>query len=183
MAIMALGNNLYGHNVLTRTVGSEKLRYTEFQHLYMALRSVAAKRSVAENSFNAIVGMKAEGSTTQGMLPPVNNDTWKYLGAILTELGIPENEIKLMVGKKPSYYAQLEILSKKIYQNPNFFANLYDTPANIKRKSVALKAIELMLDRAIYESQVRQEMVTSVLLSSRLRQPLNDVNEELQPGE
>ena len=42
------------------------------------------------------------------------------------------------------------------------------SPANVKRKGVALKAIELMLDRAIYESQLRQEMAMSVLLSAKL---------------
>ena len=84
-----------------------------------------------------------------------------------------------MLGENPSYYAQLEILAKKIYQSPDFYANLYDKPANVERKSVALKAIELMLDRAIYESQIRQEMTMSVLLSSRLRNTFRDINQEL----
>lgn len=188
LAVMALGNNLYGHDVITNVISGVDLKTIDKQEFYMALRSVAAKRSVAENSFNAIVGMKAEGSTTVGVeelaytAESVHNETWKYLGAILTELGIPQDEIKLMVGARPSYYAQLEILGKKIYQNPNFFANLYDTPTNIKRKSVALKAIDLMLDRAIYESQIRQEMVSSVLLSARLHGPTQEARAGLTGG-
>ena len=39
---------------------------------------------------------------------------------------------------------------------------------NVKRKKAALNAIELMLDRAIYESELRHEMILSVLLSSNL---------------
>ncbi len=109
-----------------------------------------------------------------------------YLGAILVELGIPEEEIAEYLGDPanepeayPSYYAQLELLAKKIYQNPDFYANLYDKPANVARKSVALKAIDLMLDRAIYESQLRQEMSMSVLLSSRLRKQFKDAQKDL----
>ena len=85
-----------------------------------------------------------------------------------------------MIGLRPSYYAQLELLAKKIYQNPDFYANLYDKPANVKRKRVALQAIELMLDRAIYESQIRQEMAASVLLSARLREPFKEADQKLQ---
>lgn len=178
-AVMALGNNLYGHNVLTRQFGKEQLRRTELQQLYLALRSVAAKRAVAENSFNAIVSMKSTG-TTDNLSSTA--DTWKFLGSVLAELGVPEAEIDDMIGRSPSYYAQLEILGKKIYQSPNFFSNLYDTPTNIKRKSVAMKGIELMLDRAIYESQIRQEMVSSVLLSARLHEPFKEANKNLQGG-
>ncbi len=76
----------------------------------------------------------------------------------------------------------MEILAKKIYQNPDFFAGLYDSPANVERKSVALKAIKLMLDRAIYESQIRQEMAYSVLLSSRLHSKFKKANKELSSG-
>ncbi len=175
--VLALGNNLYGHDVLVRSLNPSFLGKKQYQHLYMALRSVAAKRSVAENSYNAIVGMKSAGTSDAE-----NNggpNTGEFLGAILKELGVPDGEIYQLIGEQPSYYAQLEILAKKIYQNPDFYSNLYDKPANVKRKSVALKAIELMLDRAIFESQLRQEMAMSVLLSSRLRPNFRDVNKEL----
>ena len=108
--------------------------------------------------------------------------TREFLGAIMQELGVPAAEIFPLIGEKPSYYAQLEILAKKIYQNPDFFAGLYDSPANVERKSVALKAVELMLDRAIYESQIRQEMATSVLLSSRMRPQFRKINKDLGGG-
>jgi len=166
-ALMALQNNLYGHEVLARVSNKSDFKNDDTQKWYMALRSVAAKRSVAENSFNAIVGMKSSGISA-GLLP---GSTVEYLGAIMTELGVPADEVNSVIGAQPSYYAQLELLAKKIYQNPDFYANLYDKPANVKRKSVALKAIELMVDRAIYESQIRQEMLTSVLLSARLHEP------------
>ncbi len=173
--VLALGSNLYGHQILSRDLRRSSLKNEQTQHLYLALRSVAAKRSVAENSYNAIVGLKT--SSSDGA--PTGVRTREFLGAILAELGTPAGEVYEILGDDPSYYAQLEVLAKKIYQNPDFYANLYDTPANIKRKSVALKAIELMLDRAIHESQLRQEMATSVLLSSSLRPKFRDVNKNM----
>lgn len=174
--ILALSNNLYGHDTLSRSASGPTLANQDAQNLYLALRSVAAKRSVAENSFNAIVGLKSQGSSDTDESAP---QTREFLASVMKELGVPEAEIYGVIGERPSYYAQLEILAKKIYQNPDFFANLYDKPANIKRKGVALKAIELMLDRAIYESQIRQEMSMSVLLSSRLRPMFNRVTRDL----
>ena len=95
---------------------------------------------------------------------------------------MPEEEVFEYIGERPSYYAQLELLAKKIYQNPDFYANLYDKPANVARKGVALKAIELMLDRAIYESQLRREMATSVLLATKLRYEVDEVSEQVIEG-
>ncbi len=185
----SLGNNLYGHNLLFRSISRNNILDPGRPELYLKLRSIAAKRAVAENSFNSIVGLKSLGSGA-GLLEPGAvrgpQDTYRYLGAVLTELGIPAAEVDEYMGIRDgyphdfSYYNQLEILAKKIYQNPDFYANLYDKPANVKRVSTALKAIELMLDRAIYESQLRQEMVMSVLLSSRLRMSFKDIDNNLK---
>lgn len=182
--VLALANNLYGHNVLSRTLSSVTLRNKQAQERYLWLRSIAAKRSVAENSFNAIVGLKSSGTPDAGPAPP---RTREYMASILDELGVGDengngtnaDEIYGIIGTNPSYYAQLEILGKKIYQNPNFYANLYDKPANVERKAVALRAVDLMLGRAMFESQLRREMLLSVLLESRLRSPSRDVNQEI----
>jgi len=182
-AVFSLGNNLYGHDLPTRIQDKKLLAQERYQSGYLALRSITAKRSVAENSFNAIVGMKTNGSTIYNS-PSGTSNTYEFLGPIMVELGIADpQEVRKLLGANPSYYAQLELLAKKIYQNPDFYSNLYDKPANVKRKSVALKAIELMVDRAIYESQIRQEMVTSVLLSTRLEQPFNEAQKGLVPSE
>ena len=177
--ILALGNNLYGHDVLTRNIDSDYLDKEAYQGMYLALRSVAARRNVAENSYNAIVELKTAGTSD---LPHKISHTREFMAAILTEMGVPDDEVYEYLGERPSYYAQLELLAKKIYQNPDFYANLYDKPANVARKGVALKAIELMLDRAIYESELRQEMVSSVLLSTTLNGDRKDINEKLPGG-
>ena len=158
--IFALANNLYDHNLSFIDVRNN-------EENYFKLRTSQARRAIATDSFQNIVALKASGT------PHKDGDvkTRPYLGALVSALGVPEKEVFGLIGENPSYFAQLELLSKKIAQNPTFFANLYDKPANVERISVALRAIELMIDREIYESRLRQEMQASALLASRLPQP------------
>ncbi|MFN3700816.1 MAG: hypothetical protein ACK4VI_04745 [Alphaproteobacteria bacterium] len=156
--IMALSKNLYGHKTTSKATGYFAARSSH--QGFLELRSVIAKRSVAQNTFNAIVGLKSSG-TGEGESP-------SFFRAIMSDMGLNATEITEIYGLNPSYYGQLEAMSKKIFQNTDFFTDLYDTPANVKRKQAALNAIELMLDRAIYESELRHEMLLSVLLSSYL---------------
>ncbi|PCJ02004.1 MAG: hypothetical protein COB14_03055 [Alphaproteobacteria bacterium] len=205
--ILALSRNLYGHRVLSRDVSQTIMKSNSAQKLYLALRSVVAKRGVAQASFNAIVGLKSSGTQHEKLpLIPANNfshpgvayglpsvigagtlstkHSGRFMAVIVQEIlpsspaGVGGNIFDL-IGYSPSYYSQLEVLAKRIYQNPDFYAKLYDTPANVSRKKVAMKAVELMLDRAIYESQLRREMNVSVLLSSKLRGSHRAVNEGL----
>lgn len=157
MDVMAMANNLYQHNLKRANPANKED--------FMRWRAAQSKRSIAENSFQHIVAMKAEGAEDSA-----------YMGAIMAALGVPDAEVFDVIGEKPSYYAQLELLSKKIAQNPTFFANLYDKPANVERVSVALRAIELMIDRSIYESRLRQEMQASALLSTRINSGFGGVS-------
>lgn len=181
--VFALSKNLYGHHLpLTRPLGSELAADIEKRNRYMIQRSITAKRSVAEHSFNEIVSMKFFNAETlnspSSSNPAANRETVSFLGAAIKELmhydptdtnGSHQNaEIEYLLGKNPSFFAQLEVLSKKLFQNPDFYAGLFDKPANVARQSAALKAIETILDREIYESQTRREMMTSVLLSTEL---------------
>jgi len=166
--ILAMRKNLYGHDVPSRQISS--LSTIKAQRSYMKMRSLLAKRSVATSSFNAILALKSEGEQS-----PVSGN----LQAILEGLGA-ENAAAFDIGEKPSYYAQLEILSKRIFQNPRFYASLYESPENVARKSAALKTIELMLERAIAESETRQEMIMSVLLSSRLQDKISETSKRGQ---
>ncbi len=173
--VLALSSNLYGNKVPSRKLNYDKMDdYPAARHLYMDIRSVVSKRDVAMNSFNSIVAMKSAGSPTA--------TTGSYIAALMKDLmpSATDDEIFEVIGEHPSYYAQLEILGKKIYENPDFFANLYDTPANVQRKSVAMKGINLMLDRALFESELRQEMMLSVMLSSELNKRYREINSNLK---
>jgi hypothetical protein len=197
--VIAMSKNLYGHNVLSRSVTSTLLTRFDAKRVYLALRSVAARRNVAQASYNAIVALKSAGTTHEMIGNETragvgsgadtafvldDKQTRRYMGAIIKQL-LPADpaataaNIFSLIGYSPSYFAQLEVLSKRIYQDPSFYSNLYETPANVARKRVAMKAIELMVDRAIYESQIRREMGVSVLLSSKLRALHRDANKGL----
>lgn len=182
--VLAMSLNLYGHNTLEQDLSRDNMSNRDLARLHLDLRALAARRNVAEHSFHSIVGMKSRGDNDYG-LAATQPDVSLYMAAVLKDLmpsGTSDAEIFDLLGRNPSYYAQLEVLAKKIYQNPDFFANLYDKPANVKRKSVAMKAISLMLDRALFESELRQEMIMSVLLASKLNKGRDQINEALQRG-
>lgn len=205
--VLSMSKNLYGHHVLTRTLSRKVLASSDTAaRLYLGLRSIAAKRSVAQYSFSAIVGLKSRGSNlgiVPSDMPPVGFTLGgytlfpnaAYMAAVMREIfpvtdnnttliedcdpsGGPVNNacIYKLIGMRPSYFSQLEILAKRIYQNPTFYAELYESAANVERKKVAMRAVELMVDREIYESQLRKEMVVSVLLASKLVPSVRESN-------
>ncbi|MGH1456387.1 MAG: hypothetical protein ACRBDI_06370 [Alphaproteobacteria bacterium] len=201
--VLSMAQNLYGNRAISREMSAAVLKSSSAQNVYFALRSVAAKRTVAQATFNAIIGLRSAGTTelsktfgsggnlsvhpTGQVVVQELHQTRRYMLAIMNELlpGQPTTtagNIFDLIGYSPSYFSQLEILAKRIYQNPDFYSNLYDTPSNVKRKRVAMKAIELMVDRSMYESQLRREMTISVFLSSKLRATYRDVNNGLEVG-
>lgn len=173
--IFALGANLYAHDVLPYVDKNElgkrgvDKEFTAEQHL-MDLRAIAAKRSVAQNTFAAITGMKAAGTP----------EAQPYLYKMVAELGVPETDLEKLLGKNPSYFAQMEILTKKALQNPVFYTELYDKPVNVDRKGATLQAIGLMQDRDIYKSLIRSEAILSVLLDSMLAKEYDRITLDIE---
>ena len=171
--VLALSSNLYGQTVFKRPfpknlTDSANGGLSNGQSLYMDQRSIMAKRNVARSSFNAITAMKAKGTSASR----------EFLLQILYDLGFEEKDAKEMllgdspnrlidpekINGMPSYYAQMDMLTKKIYQNPDFYTQLYDTPVNVDRKGVALQAIGLMQKFDLLKSYLRREANVSLLL-------------------
>lgn len=185
--VMALASNLFANSLFPRPPprllvnkpANESLN--DMQQAYMELRSVVAKRSVAENSFNAITAMKSHGITTvDAGGNPVPMNARVFLEPVLTELGVPAAEVLALLGENPSYYAQMEILTKKVYQNPDFFTSLYDTPANVDRKLVALEAIKLMQKFDLFKSFLRNEATFSVWLELSVYQLQKEIEDTIK---
>lgn len=115
---------------------------------------------------------------------------WSYMKALMREFGLPDengngttdDEINSMLGERPSYYAQMEVLTKKIYQSPHFYTNLYDKPANVKRMGVAMDAIGLMHLRDRFDSHLRQEMLAAMLVEVGLDPISEQTTTELYSG-
>ena len=172
--IFALSSNLYANKVvptippsfLTDVDDGDKAQ--GIFH-YMNIRALSAKRSVARNSFSSIAAMKSQGA------PEVE----AYLYAIMKEFGLQDDEITAYLGDRPSYYAQMEILTRKLYQNPIFYTELYDKPANVSRKMVSMQAIELMQRRDIYRSMLRSEAILSVMLETALGPKQDAISNEI----
>lgn len=159
--VFALAANLYGNKVPSLIQIGSDVQVAAANRL-LDLRSVIAARSVAQTPYNALVGLKARGSAQS------NTDTLQYMSLLLEELGMTATEVSAFLGENPSYYAQMEVMAKKMYQNPDFYRELYDKPENVKRKSVAMSAIAAMLDREIFESSIRAEAMLSQLLEMKV---------------
>ncbi len=156
--IMALARNLYAHELPDFKADDTLSRQGNTANI-LDLRSLLALRSVAENSFASLVGMKAAGSGTVG----------PFMTRIIEEMGMA-GDVQQYLGTNPSYYAQMDVLTRKMYQNPTFYTNLYTKPENLKRTGVALQALQIMHDRDRFEASLRREMLLSTLLEMRLRE-------------
>ncbi|MCF8495688.1 MAG: hypothetical protein K9G62_03365 [Alphaproteobacteria bacterium] len=176
--VFALATNLYSDEVFFRpppeTLAPDPSgQMTNAQKVYQDARSLMAKRSVAENSFDAVAAMKAAG--TEG--------SKEYLLGLLRQLGVSGDEAEDLLGSKshvnPSYYAQMEILAKKIYQDPDFYTHLYDKPVNVERKNVAMEAIGLMQKFDLFKSYIRNEATLSVLLELAVSDVQGEIEGEI----
>ncbi len=166
-SLFALMDNLFAHDTFPQ-IAQDKLVTQDDTKLsikgYEAVldqRALMAKRSVAVNSVASIAALKSKGDA----------GTKPFLYAILKEMGgknMDVEEMKELLGEHPSYNAQMEILTKVIYQNPNFYTELLDKPANVARKEVTLQAADLMQKRDTYRSLLRSEAVIATVLETAL---------------
>ena len=171
--IFALGANLFAHDTLPKierlTIALANGTPQDIAYYYDDLRAMAAKRSVAQNSYAALTGLRAQGE----------QDAGPFLKAILAETGISEDSINQYLGDNPSYFAQEEVMMKLLYQNPTFYANLYDKPANVERMGTALLALEIIQDRNIYDSLLRSEATLATLVETLLQKEHRRVSANL----
>lgn len=163
--IIALGENFYAHNLplsfdkgdfknLAHDLGDKDSE--KFLKKITDYRSITAKRSIAQNSYATLAAMRTETTST----------TAQYLKEMAAMLGLSTGEQNKLIGDKPSYYAQMEFLTRGMYQTPAFYVNLVESKSNVARQQTAMEAIGLMQDRDIYKSLQRSEMLLSTLLET-----------------
>jgi hypothetical protein len=175
--VLSMATYLYSNEVMDN-FSPYLLDIEANQQDYLKYRSVVAKRSVAEASFYAIASLKARGN------PGTTDDTFQYLQRLLYELGHPSNTMEDVYGEypggvHPSYLAQMEILAKNMYMRPEFYINLHGKVANLDRRSVAMQAIDLMLQRDTFKSFIRTEMVISQLLEMEVIDYNSDITNKI----
>ncbi len=160
--VIALGRNLYWP-VALRHVPAETFR--DNAQYYQRARHLMALTNLAHNSYTKLVAMKARAPVPDNAAAMPG---WAHMKAMLREFGLTDPQIEEYYGENPSYYSQMEILTKKTYQNPDFYTNLYDKPVNIERIHTALNAIKLMQMRDQYEASLRREMLASGMIENEL---------------
>ena len=144
---------------------------------YANFRSLVATTNVAHNSFAHIMAMKAKAEETG----QPDEKGWHYMKELLKDLGVTDDkQVDKILGEYPSYYAQMEMLTKKIYQDPDFYTNLYDKPQNVRRINASLDAIKLMQGRDRFEAALRREMLVSALLEQALDSEFPKINANLK---
>ena len=171
--LIALSHYLYGHKQPSERLSKDQFQSSGGQNLYAEYRSVAAKRAAAQNSYNTLAAMKMAGS----------GGSDAYIKNVLSYIGMSATDVDVFVGAKnpdyaavkSSYNAQMNLLTKQIYQDPSFYANLMDSKANVKRTSAALQGIGLMQQRDTYKSMARSEMLAALLVELEARKIANNV--------
>lgn len=156
--VMALGRNLYLHDVL------DPITNATYLHQYPRARQFIAMINMAHYSYAHYVSLKARAP--QGSKAA---DGGAYIKALVKGFGLSDDDVDAMLGAYPSYYAQMDVLARKMVQHPDFYTNLYDKPANVERIGVSMDAIKLMQLRDWYETSLRRELLSSALLRDMLR--------------
>ena len=73
----------------------------------------------------------------------------------------------------------MEILTKKAYQDPRFYTNLYDKPANVERKGAAIQAIGLIQKFDMLKSYLRTEASLSILLELAVEELQDEIEDAI----
>jgi hypothetical protein len=164
-SVIALFGNLSRSN---QVMGSSEKDWNPQDDSIMTqdIRSLWSMRNISNNSFAALVSEKAKTTSAAST----------HMNSILVKLGLSSADATKLLGANPSYFAQMEVMTKKLFQDPNFYASLYDGEANVDRQRVAMKAVELQQERDFLESLRRREMLLSVLLNSKLEKAANEAD-------
>lgn len=161
-----LASYLYGHRLPEKRM--DDLSDGGNSGVYAEYRSVFARRAAAQNTYNTLAAMKMAGSGASD----------QYIKSMLAQIGMSDSDIDSYVKAKgdtnspavaSSYNAQMNMLTKKIFQDPAFYANLMDSKTNVKRTSAAIQGVGLMQARDIYRSTERSEMLLAIMVELEAR--------------
>lgn len=178
--VYMLGRNLYWPESLPELVelsqNAVRRDFTSRQDgALRRARALLAAQGVAQNTYINHVSQKASAAEGEGA-----NSGWNFMKTLMRDFNLSDDEINAALGEFPSYYAQMDVLTKKMYQSPNFYTNLYDKPANVERISTSMEAIRLMQMRDHYKSVLRREMLLSAMLANQVNKPVRDVKAMLR---
>lgn len=156
--MIAMSYNLYRNDPVAPRFAEGDIDSIDYMRNF---RSKLAMQSLVQNSFYAQVAERSAGS---GKAVP-------SMQALVRELGaksLPAN---------PSYYQQMQFLTKDLYKNSNFYGTLMEGKTNVARQSAFMDAVDLMQDRDIYLSSLRTELLLASLVELKIRPKLETIAE------
>ena len=113
---------------------------------------------------------------------PDNQDEYLDMMSLVAKKSVAANSFFAQVALRTenpttftSYFEDMYNLTKVHYRDPAFYAKLYDNPANVLRQQASMQGIGLMQQRDLFESQIRSEMLLSVLLETKLAEDTKDL--------
>jgi len=164
--IIALAKNLYWPNTVQY---GDKADLPEKHQPFLDMQRIVALKNVAHNSYTNLAALKARSAIHPIEEPEEGQQPgWAFMKTMMRDFGISDEDIEELVGVQPSYWAQMNFLTKQLYQLPHFYTNLYDKPTNVDRIDVTLDAIKLMQMRDYFDSNLRREMLNSALIETEL---------------
>jgi hypothetical protein len=169
--ILALASNLYGADTFD-FLQTDIFRDPKRHPLYLDVRSIAARRAVSEYSFDSIVAQKTGGSDAAADIAP-------FVKKLYSQMGYTDDDINKLIGDKPSYFALMETMNKTAFLRPDFYINLYSTPANVDRIGATIRAANLMQSMDKFDSQLRMEMNYSQILESEVSGLQDDLQNKM----
>jgi hypothetical protein len=131
------------------------------QATYLDIREVAARRDVAEFSMASVIGQKISDNAP-------GDTTGAFVAKVYAQMGLTDQDSRTETGQRPSYYALMEMMNKTLYLRPDFYVDLYTTPANVERIGATIKAANTMQAMDSYNSQLRTEMDMSEVLEDEI---------------
>lgn len=165
--LVTLGQNLYWPNVYNRIGVSEFDKGTEAAQ---EARRIVALTNVAYDSFARLAGMKAAYTPAEGA------GSGDHMKAMMREFGLSDEDITQTIGENPSYYAKLDVLTNKMFQNPQFYTDLYGSNANNVRTAAAISAINSINLQNYRKSLEKTELMNSLILELLLKEEINQHN-------
>jgi len=115
--VIALAKHLYWPTVINFGPEDELNRKPES---VLDLQRATALKNIAHTSYSNLVALKARAET-----PPSGGSTvepgWTFMKTLMRDFGVSDTEIESMIGVQPSYWAQMDVLTKKMYQLPSFY--------------------------------------------------------------
>ncbi len=161
---LALKENLLPSDAMEnsrmRDLGTTEANLTDLP----ALLSLTARREMIDRTINTIAGQRAQGSDV----------STQEMQALLRQLGYSDDSPEMKdVSGKASYEAHMDILTRRVFQNPNMYSNLIANPVALRRILVSQNAVRNMQQFDIYASTTRAEDLTAMWAWLETRQQFN----------